>query len=113
MVLGYPDVMTRCTMLRRRARAKGASPALKRSVMALIRAEEKANQTNEEYKAFRTPEVRQLLARYNKLQRRRWQHRRQILHRKRMLGLGVFPDMALPLLRHRNVTNTAGFIHFT
>ena len=102
MVLGYPDVMARCTMLRRRARAKGASPALKRSVLALIRSEEKANNTNDEYKAFLTQEVRQLLAHYRVLQRRRWQTRRQVLHRKRTLGLGVFPDMTLPLLRHRN-----------
>lgn len=97
-VLAFPDVMQRATLLRRKARAKTAPAALKRSAAALLRAETLLQNVRNEYKAFATQEIRASLAKVRALRRRTWALQRRVVQRKRALGLGVYPGLALPLL---------------
>ena len=106
-ILAYPDVIERCRMLRRKAGAKHAPPSLKRAVLALRKAEEDEKNARNEYRAYMTPEIRQILLRVRSLRHRSWTLKRRIMQRKRAVGLGVYPGIELPPLARRstNITN--------
>ena len=99
-VLTYPDAMTRCTMLRRKARAADAPPALKRAVEKIQRAEKTCVQLKEECKRFKTEEIRKLLKDYRELHRKKWAAHRAVSKAKRELGLRDFPGVNIaPMIR--------------
>ena len=92
--------MTRCTMLRRKARAADAPPALKRAVEKIQRAEKTCVQLKEECKRFKTEEIRKLLKDYRELHRKKWAAHRAVSKAKRELGLRDFPGVNIaPMIR--------------
>ena len=87
-VLGFPDVLSRASMLRQRARRKTASAGLKRAVACLQRAEEKSRKAHAEYMGFMgDKEVKRLRREWNTLRRARWRARASVNERRRQLGL--------------------------
>lgn len=103
MVLTFQDTMERCTLLRRRARARSAPAALRRAAGAVRRAEARQREVQAELRAFLTPEVRGVLRRHRRLRLLRWSAQRRVFRAKRQLGIGSFPGVDLPLVRLRQV----------
>ena len=99
-VLSYPDTMTRCTILRRKARAKDAPPELKHRVAQIQKAEHTLTQRKQEWRDFCTPDIKAILSTYRALTRKRWTALRAVHKAKRELGLSSFPDLcAMPMAR--------------
>ena len=101
-VLSYPDTMARCTILRRKARAKNAPIELKRCVEKIKKAEKILMQHKKACAEFGTDSIKALLRTHRNLQRRRWTAHRAVCKAKRELGLRSFPTMCvMPLARTR------------
>ena len=99
-VLNYPDTMARCTILRRKARAKNAPPELRRCVEKIRAAEQQLLRCKKAWRDFKTDHVKVLLQKHRTLMRRRWMAQRAVNKAKRELGLRSFPDLcAMPLAR--------------
>jgi|SaaInlStandDraft_6_1057023.scaffolds.fasta_scaffold223211_1 hypothetical protein len=96
-VLRAPDVFERCTMLRRKARAKSAPARLKRAVATLQEAERKSDRLRRDLRQWMS-ENNSTLKMHRKLRRDRWRQMRVVNLQRRRLGLSVFPELPLPLL---------------
>jgi len=99
-LLYYPTIYERCSMLRRRARAKNAPKPLKRLYQNLLRAEARRKIDKKEFRKFKT-ENKTLIKDFLKLRSKQWSRNGQVRRAKIRLGLFTDPDYSIPLLNKR------------